>query len=234
MINIESAVHKQFILLCAVVDNHQGSNLMKFAIKQGATGATCFRGVGTITSRMLKLLRLDDITREIVLIVLPKESEESMMDQLTAKFNIEDPNQGILFSMELAAVLGFSKTPDDIYIDKEIGEPKESPDYAVVMTVVDLGIGDEVMALAKKAGYTGATIIDARGAPSAAKRFFDMEIEPQKDVVMMVTEKSRSDMLVNLITAALELNQPNSGIVFSVDIRRVVGLYNSKKGKTNG
>ncbi len=233
MINIESAIHKQFILLCAVVNNDHGSNLMKFAIKQGATGATCFRGTGTTTSRMLKLLRLDDISREIVLIILPKETEESMIDQLTAKFHMEDPNQGILFSMDLAAVLGFSNTPDDIYVDKELGEPKASPHYAVVLTVVDLGIGDEVMALAKKAGFTGATIIDARGTPSAAKRFFDLEIEPQKDVVMMVTEKSRSDMLVNLITAALELNQPNRGIVFSVDIRRVVGLYNAKKGRTN-
>ena len=102
------------------------------------------------------------------------------------------------------------------------------------MTVVDLGIGDEVMALAKKAGFAGATIIDARGAPSAAHRFFDLEIEPQKDVVMMVTEKSRSDLLVNLITAALDLNQPNRGIVFSIDIRRVVGLFNARKGGANG
>ena len=92
MINIESAIHKQFSLLCAVVDDGDASKLMKYAIKQGATGATCFRGVGTATNRMLKLLRLDDISREIVLIILPKETEDSMMDKLTEKFSMEKPN----------------------------------------------------------------------------------------------------------------------------------------------
>ena len=60
-------------LICVIVNFGQGSKVIKIAKKVGISGGTIFLGKGTAQSRILKLLDLSDIRKEIVLLATSKQ-----------------------------------------------------------------------------------------------------------------------------------------------------------------
>jgi nitrogen regulatory protein P-II len=50
-----------------------------------------------------------------------------------------------------------------------------------------------------------------------------MEIEPEKEIILIVVEKSRADDIVATIRDQLHLEQPGNGLVFVQDINRIYG-----------
>ena len=57
--------------------------------------------------------------------------------------------------------------------------PTNAP-YLCLLTVVERGLGDECMAIAREAGAQGGTIIHAHGAGVPQDFYFPLVIEPQK------------------------------------------------------
>lgn len=103
-------------------------------------------------------------------------------------------------------------------------------DYEVIFTVVEKGLGQEVVDAATKAGSTGATIINARGSGiHECTKFFAMNIEPEKEIVMIIIERDKAEGIVNAIRDAMRIDDPGKGILFSMDVNRVTGLMCGKQ-----
>ncbi|WP_029896037.1 P-II family nitrogen regulator [Desulfohalovibrio reitneri] len=84
---------------------------------------------------------------------------------------------------------------------------------------------DPIVDAAKKAGATGATIIQARGTGMReAKTFFGLTLEDQTDIVMFLLEEHLVDPVLEAIKTAGEFHKPGTGIAFVMPVDRVVGL----------
>ena len=84
---------------------------------------------------------------------------------------------------------------------------------------------DPIVDAAKKAGATGATIIQARGTGMReAKTFFGLTLEDQTDIVMFLLEEHLVDPVLEAIKTAGEFDKPGTGIAFVMPVDRVVGL----------
>lgn len=102
-------------------------------------------------------------------------------------------------------------------------------EYEVIFTVVDSGRGDEVVEAATKAGARGATIIDARGsAVNEKSMIFDIEVEKDKDIVMIIVKKEICSKVAEKIEESMELNKPGKGVMFTMGVNRTSGLYTGK------
>lgn len=97
--------------------------------------------------------------------------------------------------------------------------------YELILCIVNSGYSDEVMDAAKRAGARGGTIINARGtANKEAEIFFNIPIQPEKDVVMLlVNSKIKNDVLHELYKSA-GLATPGQGIAFSMEVSGVAGI----------
>lgn len=97
--------------------------------------------------------------------------------------------------------------------------------YEMILCVVNAGYSDNVMEAAKGAGAGGGTVIHARGtANKEAEAFFNIYIQPEKDVVMMIVPSQIKDDVVNAIYDKAGLETEGQGIAFSMPVSKAIGL----------
>ncbi len=215
----------EYVINLVIVEFGMGSRILEEAKKAGVTGGTIFLGRGTVRNPILKALGLDEARKEIVLMVTPHDLQDGIHDHLTEKFQMEKPNHGIIVTMPLKRVYGLHDLTR-----KDSRRGGSSMDYEVIFTVVEKGLGQEVVDAATKAGSTGATIINARGSGiHECTKFFAMNIEPEKEIVMIIIERDKAEGIVNAIRDAMRIDDPGKGILFSMDVNRVTGLMGGKQ-----
>ena len=97
--------------------------------------------------------------------------------------------------------------------------------YEMILCVVNAGYSDIVMEAAKAAGAGGGTVIHARGtANKEAEAFFNIYIQPEKDVVMMIVPSKIKDDVLNAIYDKAGLETEGQGIAFSMPVSKAIGL----------
>ncbi|MDY0391895.1 MAG: P-II family nitrogen regulator [Candidatus Bipolaricaulis sp.] len=98
-----------------------------------------------------------------------------------------------------------------------------------VIVVVVRGQADHVVEEAKKAGALGATILFGRGTGEKEfRKFFDLHIESSKEVIFILTEEEKSGPIVRALIEAGRLNDPGTGILFTMPVIDVIGLHHRK------
>ena len=100
----------------------------------------------------------------------------------------------------------------------------------LIVTIVEKGLGEDVIDFAKVAGAEGGTILSGRGCgPHDTTKLLGMLIEPEKEVVLTLVPHSKTNTLLTSIEIGMELNKPGKGIAFVLNVSNVVGLGVSKK-----
>ena len=101
----------------------------------------------------------------------------------------------------------------------------ENIEFELIITIVDKGQCGKVIEASKEAGAEGGTIITGRGSGVHEKaKLFSFTIEPEKDIILTLVPKDRTQKVLEAIVKASELNEPGKGIAFVVDVERVTGI----------
>jgi len=211
-----------FELIYVIVNLGLGSKALKIAKKCGVTGGTFFLGTGTIKNRFLELLDLYEVRKEIVLMIAEKTVADNALEELDRSFNFKKPNHGIAFSIAVKDIFGLS------FKDQQLKESRgvENIMYNVIFTVVDRGKAETVIEVANGAGSRGGTIIHARGSGvHDTAKLFNMEIEPEKEVVLILSEQNLTEKIASSIKEKMEIDEPGNGIIFIQDVNKTYGLY---------
>lgn len=97
--------------------------------------------------------------------------------------------------------------------------------FEVIFCIVDAGFSDSVMSAARECGARGGTVLSARGtAREDAEKLFNISIQPEKEIVMILVNKEIKDDILHAIYKNVGLDTPAQGIAFSIPVEDVVGL----------
>ena len=97
--------------------------------------------------------------------------------------------------------------------------------YEMIMCIVNAGFSDEVMKVAKEQGAKGGTVINAKGTANPdAEKFFNITVQPEKEIVMIVVPTEIKNNLLKAIYSQVGLDSPGQGIAFAMPIDKAVGL----------
>ncbi len=210
-----------FSLLVVITNCGNGSRVLSIAKKHGIKGGTLTLGKGTVRNRLLNFLELSDIRKEIVVMVTGKHSAERALVGLNAELRFEKKGHGICFIIPLDKVYGISSFSGESF-EQEEGIKM----YKAIFTIVERGLAEPVVEAATEAGARGGTIINARGSGiHETSKLFAMEIEPEKEIVLIIVEASQIDIITDAIREKMMIDEPGRGIIFTTDISRAVGLY---------
>ena len=207
-------------LLGFIVRHSEGDQCIRLASRAGVQGGTLFLGEGTARSGVLRKLGLDTIKREIVLLIAPSEIAKKAMDYVVEKKQLEAKHRGISFRLPLKRVIGIAAGEQT-----EPYKGEKTDMYQAVFVIVDEGEAERVLDAANDAGSQGGTVIHAHGSGGKeTKRVFNMEIEPEKDIVLIISPESLTDQIVETINKELNLEEPNAGILFTTDLSETRGI----------
>ena len=97
----------------------------------------------------------------------------------------------------------------------------------LIIALTEDSITDKIVEAARNKGATGSTVISsARGeGMKVAKTFLGLNLESQRDVVLLLVEEHMSRDILETIEATGEFEaNPGSGIAFSIDVEDAVGV----------
>lgn len=215
---------EKYSLLVLIVDRKQTKKVTEYAKKIHIKRFTSFRGRGTVQNAVWKLLELDDVAKEILIFVIPSISEDQIISAFSSKFQFSKPSHGILFTIKLSHVLGITyKAPQD-----QVPEPARNSGIVGVCAIVDKGRGDDVIDIVNRDLYVGGTILSANGSIDKSKKLFNLYVEEEKEVVLMLVPESKVRELSYRVADEMKFEKENTGILFTLAISQVKGLVATK------
>ena len=213
----------EIVKACVIVNAGLGSKVLRKAKLCGVRGGTILLGMGTMCNRLLECLGLNDSRKEIIYMVAQRRTAHEALSKLNKDFDFEKPHHGIAFTTAVATVVGTH--------GKAESEPNDERGanqtmYHAITTIVDRGRAEEVIDAAAKAGSKGGTILKARGSGvHETTKLFSMDIEPEKEVVLILAEADKTDAIVESIRSALKLDDPGKGILFVQEVLKTYGIF---------
>lgn len=204
-----------------ISDTHQHKKMMEAMGACQIRGATILSGRGAVPSFFLNLLGLDSTRKELLLMVTPEDEMKALHDAFSKKLNLSKKGNGICFSLPLTRTLGVSY----LMGKEEISQKGEGSMFELAIIIVDRDKGEDIIDAAREGGASGATILHGRGSGAhKEEKFFNLDIEPEKEVVFFVLEKSKTEAVLASLKKVIDFNKPNSGIFFTTDLSAVNGL----------
>lgn len=106
----------------------------------------------------------------------------------------------------------------------------EDYSHDLIVTIIRKGCCERVLRASQKAGAEGGTIIFGRGAGiHEQKKLLGIPIEPEKEVILTLISKEKTDTVLEAIIEAGNLNKPGTGISFVLDVKKVAGIVHLLK-----
>jgi nitrogen regulatory protein PII len=101
----------------------------------------------------------------------------------------------------------------------------QTNNHEVIFAIVNAGYAEDAMEVARAEGVRGGTILSARGvAKEKEAAFFGITLHSEKDILMMVVDKSIRDNVLNALYKQMGMAQKAQGIVFALPVSDVAGL----------
>lgn len=210
-------------LICVIVNFGQASKLIRFAKHHGITGATVVLGTGTVCGGVLDFLGLSDTRKEIIYLAAEREIAYRALEELNREFEFNKPHRGIAFTTPICGIMGTKNIT--CHQNGHVGGVNQTM-YQIITTIVERGKAEDVVTAAQKAGSKGGTILNARGSGvHETEKLFSMEIEPEKEIVLILSEREQTERIIESIKTALKLDEPGNGIIYVQSAEKTYGIY---------
>ncbi len=206
-------------LALVIVSHGLGSKALKLAKSCGISGGTIFLGKGSVHNRFLELLGITHVKKEVVLMITNSVLAKKSLSLISEELNFKKNKTGIAFTFTLSYFYGScdKEKPNKKGVDESM--------YNCIYVIVDKGRASDVVALANEAGSKGCTIINARGSSiHETSKVFSMEIEPEKEIVIILAENEITDNIVDKVREGMKIDEPGNGIIFIQNVNQTYGM----------
>ena len=101
----------------------------------------------------------------------------------------------------------------------------EDHKHDLIVCIVNAGYSQNVMEAARAAGAQGGTVIRARGSANPeAEEFFSINIQPDKEVLLILVPKDIKDDVMKAVYKDCGLADEAMGIAFSLPVNRTTTI----------
>lgn len=207
-------------MLVVIVEQNKASKVLHLADEKGVTASVAMLGRGTASRTLFDYLGLNDKKKAVLMLFGKTEEITDLADYLVEKLEMDKPNHGIAYIESAFNVFG---TEDNANGSENIKRGENM--YNAIYTIVEKGNADDVIEAAEKAGSRGGTVMHARGSGSEeARKVFNMLIEPEKEIVLIISEEAKTKDIVESIRKETGIEEQGKGIIFVTRVEQTYGL----------
>ena len=212
----------KYLAYMMIVPRGKGSKVIHTAFEYGINNSTLLQAKGTVRDGFLNMLGFYDNEKEFIVMLAEEGIGSLAIEKIVEKYKINRPNNGIIFSVPLGDAFGVEGVNIQSQKEEKMGQQ-------IIFTIVDRGLSGKVVDCASKAGAPGGTILLGRGSGiENVPKLFNIEIEPEKEIVLMIIDASIKDKIVQAISEEMNISEPNKGIIFVLDLHETHGLHNKQ------
>lgn len=211
-------------LFISIVDRGKAEALLTDIRTLGVSEGVVMLGQGTVSQKILEFLGLDETQKEVIIQPCSSIVEPMLHELVKQNFQFQKKNRGIAFSLPM------KRYNEQHILEKDEKIQRDSLDYHLLVAIVDHGKSRDVVRISRDAGAPGGTILHGRGAGYPAGHIFDLQIEPEKDIVISVIPTKDIGRIRATLVQELQLDQAGNGILFVLPVSRVTGIYQASKG----
>lgn len=207
-------------MLVVIVEHNKASKVLHLADEKGITASVAMLGRGTASRTIFDYLGLNDKKKAVLMLFGKTEEIMDLADYLVEKLEMDKPNHGIAYIESAFNVFG---TEDNANGSENIKRGENM--YNAIYTIVEKGNADDVIEAAQKGGSRGGTVMHARGSGSEeARKVFNMLIEPEKEIVLIISEEAKTKDIVESIRKETQIEEEGKGIIFVTNVAQTYGL----------
>jgi len=97
--------------------------------------------------------------------------------------------------------------------------------FDLIITIINKGNCHNIVKASKKAGAGGGTVIPGRGSGiHDTKTIFGIPIEPEKDIILTAVPREKTEVILEAIIKAGNLDEPATGVAFVMPLSMVAGI----------
>ncbi len=235
--DVKNLYLRALVLITTQKKSEKASELYK---KCGVPVQYRLNAEGTASSEIMDMLGLGTIEKRVLITLLPKVTADKMLENLNGELKMNTVNSGIAFTFPLNGANGmilkpFADTQCDVSPeqDKEensLGKKGEEScmsdkKYVMIASVVNRGYSEDVMKAARSEGARGGTVLHTLGSGNGeAGSFFGLNIQEEKDVVLILSDADSKLKIMNAINEKCGLQSDAEGLVVSMPIDSVMGI----------
>lgn len=204
---IEKKTFTRMILI--LLPQHKGEAFFEELYSSGAKGGTITHAHRPPINKLSYLLCLGDEPVELLQLFTNDDEYPIIMDAIK--------HNKVLKKIKLA----------HLYVIPTTTRYKETivKTGQLISVIVTRGYADDVMAVARKAGAGGGSIIHARGTGKKEdEKFFGIKIVPEKEQLLIATPNEKAEQIKDAIKEMDILHKPGMGILFALPIEEYVNL----------
>lgn len=206
-------------LFFTIVERGKANRILQRAQEMGAAYGMIMLGHGTSRTRFAATRHLNQRAKEVLMISAEGALASRLHAMVASSFALAKRHKGIAFTIPFSE----GEWADSI--------AATSP-YQLIVTIVERGQSERCVQSARNAGAKGGTVISGRGAGIPAHYYVDLEIEPQKDIVLVLVPTAQCEAVKQRIIADLGLQNPGSGMIFSLGVLQTTGVVEEiKRGR---
>lgn len=212
-------------LLVCIVNEGYGEKVIGSLEEYKILCPTVIKCYGCSSRKILNLLGLESSDRDLLMMLLSDDNSDRCIEDVTSKFNMDKRGKGIIFTVDINTHLEQKEVLDMLNDDK-----KTQDEFAAIVSIVNYGEAEKVMDIARKYGANGGTIIHGRGcSKNEIVHIFNFDIEVEKEVLLMIVNRSICSTIIRKVCEDLRFNEVNSGVIFSYPISEVHGLFEKEQ-----
>ena len=183
-------------------------------------------GHGTAVQSMLDLLGIESTEKHVIMTVANPEKTRKFIKEMRRQVYIGIPGHGIIMAVPIKSV-GGGKTL--AYLNNGEQQPaRYTPElsnrYELIVIVANEGRTDQVMNAARAAGATGGTVLHGKGTGSQNKKFYNVSIAAEKEVILMVAQNDRKAAIMQSVLHHAGPDSEAGAILFSLPVSEVAGF----------
>jgi hypothetical protein len=208
------------------------------------------KGLGTANSDILDLLGIGAGDKAVVLCIEQAVLVPVLLREVRKALNSRGPGAGIAFTVPLSGintplirVFKESINQNQKIAAEEGGKPMAAekntqpeppagtftkPDAVnndLIVSVVNQGYSDEFMTVAREAGASGGTVINARGLVHGGPvKFFGVSVQDEKEIIIILTSREKKVAIMQAASQACGITSKAEGIIFSLPVDTVLGM----------
>ena len=179
-------------------------------------------GEGTASQGILDFLGLTKTEKIVLASIIPNTYEKKILSYIKKEMKIKEIGRGVAFTIPLSSS---PKYIGKVFEDKKGDTMEKKNQYHLLLTIVIEGYAEKVMSVAKKNGANGGTLIKGREfGTKGGFKFFNVEVEPEKDILLIVCKDEDKNRIMEGILEKYGANSEAKGICVSLPIDNAIGL----------